>query len=145
MRIPGVPRSGLALGILALAGLAALAGTPAPGALAEAGTMRMVVADLPYARVWDAATRALADYPLEQLADGLIRTGWRERAPGEGEAGFERLRERAVVRVEPFAERVTRVTVEVEAQGWRDGQWAPIADTEARARAILARIREAQG
>jgi len=111
----------------------------------EAGTMRMVVADLPYARVWDAAVRALSDYPVERAAEGVIETGWVERAPSEGEAGFARVLERVTVRVEPFAERITRVTVEVQARGWRDGQWVPIADTEARERAILARVREAQG
>jgi len=37
------------------------------------------------------------------------------------------------------------VTVEVEAQGWRDGQWQPIADTLARERAILDRIRDRRG
>lgn len=111
----------------------------------EAGTMRMVVADVPYARVWTAATAALREYTLTRAADGVIETAWSERGPGAGEAGFERVRERVVVRVEPFAERITRVTVDVEAQGWRDGQWLPIADTLARERAILDRIRDLQG
>ncbi len=117
--------------------LLGLAGTP------EAGTMRMVVADLPYARVWDAAVRAVRDYPTGRTADGLIETGWLERSPREGEGTFSSVMERVTVRVEPYAERITRVTVEVEARGWRDGQWVPIPDTEARERTILDRVREA--
>jgi hypothetical protein len=109
----------------------------------EAGTMRMVVADLPYARVWDAAVRAVADYPAGRAADGVIETGWLERSPRDGEGTFSAVMERAIVRVEPFAERITRVTVEVEVRGWRNGQWVSIPDTEARERAILDRVREA--
>lgn len=117
----------------------------AVGAGSEAGMVRMVVADLPYARVWEAAVRAVAGYPLERAADGVIVTGWRERAPREGEAGFSRVAERLSLRVEPFAERITRVIVEVEAKGWREGEWVPIPDTEAIAREVLARIRDGQG
>jgi hypothetical protein len=124
---------GLLLGLLLL-GLAVAA---------EAGTMRMVVADLPYARVWDAAVRAVVNYPAGRAADGVIETGWLERSPREGEGGFSAVMERATVRVEAFAERITRVTVEVEARGWRDGQWVAIPDTAARERAILDRVREA--
>jgi len=109
----------------------------------EAGTMRMVVADLPYARVWDAAVRAVRDYPTGRTADGLIETGWLERSPREGEGGFSAVMERVTVRVEPFAEQITRVTVDVEARGWRDGQWVAIPDTAARERTILDRVREA--
>jgi len=125
-------------GVALLLGLLlGLAGT------AEAGTMRMVVADLPYARVWDAALRAVGDYPAGRAADGVIETGWLERSPREGEAGFSAVMERATVRVEPFAERITRVSVEIEARGWRDGQWVAIPDTAARERAILDRVRDA--
>src|SRR5262245_37248733 len=127
--------------IAVLAGALALGLGGAP----EAGTMRMVVADLPYARVWDAAVQAVRDYPAGRAADGVIETGWLERGPREGEGGFARVMERATVRVEAFAERITRVTVDVEARGWRDGQWVPIPDTEARERAILDRVREAPG
>jgi len=127
--------------IAALVGalLLGLGGTP------EAGTMRMVVADLPYARVWDAAVQAVRDYPAGRAADGVIETGWLERGPHEGEGGFTRVMERVTVRVEAFAERVTRVSVDVEARGWRDSQWVPIPDTAARERAILDRVRDAQG
>jgi hypothetical protein len=110
----------------------------------EAATVHMVVADRPYERVWQAATAALAGYPVERAADGVIQTGWSERPAGEGPGGVARVQERVTVRVEPFGERITRVTVSVEARGWRDGQWAPLADTTARENAILDRIRDAQ-
>jgi hypothetical protein len=121
-------------GILALALVASV----------EAATVHMVVADLPYARVWSAANAALAGYPVERAADGVIQTGWTERPPGEGPGGVARVQERVTVRVEPFGERITRVTVSVEARGWRDGQWTPLVDTRAREDAILDLIRDAQ-
>lgn len=111
---------------------------------AEARTMRMVVADLPYVRVWDGAVRALADYPIERAADGVVATGWRERDPRPGETGWRRVRERVTLRVEPMADRITRVTVEVEAQGRRDGDWVALEDTEATAREVLSRLRNVQ-
>jgi hypothetical protein len=111
----------------------------APGGPAEAATVHMVVADLPYARVWSAANAAMAGYPVERAAEGVIQTGWVEQP-----RGAERVQERVTVRVEPFGERITRVTVTVEARAWRDGQWLPLADTEAREHAILDRIRDAQ-
>ncbi len=111
---------------------------------ADAGMMRMVVADVPYAQVWDAAQRALADYPIERAMEGLIVTGWRERRPRAGEA-FQRVTERLTVRVEPFADRITRITVEVEARGWRDDGWVAVPDAETTAREVLARIRAARG
>jgi hypothetical protein len=104
----------------------------------------MVVADLPYARVWQAANAALAGYRVERAADGVIQTGWTERPPGEGAGGAARVQERVTVRVEPFGERITRVTVSVEARSWRDDQWAPLDDTRAREHAILDLIRDAQ-
>jgi hypothetical protein len=131
---------------LVAAVVAAIATAPAPPAAgAEAGRMRMVVADLPYERVWHAAIRAVSDYPLERAEAGRIVTGWRERAPREGEAGLVRVTERVVVDVERAGERITRVTVAVEARGWRNGDWVGLPDTEATARAVLARLREAQG
>ncbi|MGH7321753.1 MAG: hypothetical protein ACRELA_19300 [Candidatus Rokuibacteriota bacterium] len=111
---------------------------------ADAGMMRMVVADVPYAHVWDAAQRALADYPIERAMEGLIVTGWRERRPRADEA-FQRMTERLTVRVEPFADRITRITVEVEARGWRDDGWVAVQGTETTAREVLARIRAARG
>lgn len=115
------------------------------GVGAGAGMRRMIVADLPYARVWEAAVKAVEGYPVERAADGVIVTGWRERPAREGESGFERVTERVTLRVERVSELVTRVTVEVEAQGWRDGAWVSIQDTTATERAVLARLREAHG
>lgn len=112
---------------------------------AEARAMRMVVADLPYGRVWDAALRAVAGYPVERAADGEVLTGWREREPAPGEAGWSRVRERIRLRLEPAAERITRVSVVVEAQGRRGEAWVALPDAEARARDVLARLREAMG
>lgn len=111
---------------------------------AEAGRMRMVVADLPYARVWDAALQAVADYPLERVAEGRIVTGWRERSPRPSEGGFVRVTERIVLDVEEAGDRITRVTVEVEARAWRNGGWVALPDTQATAREVLARLRDAQ-
>lgn len=104
--------------------------------------MRMVVADLPYARVWAAAVRAVEGYPVERAEAGVIVTGWRERPARQEEPGFERVAEQVTLRVEAFSDRITRVTVGVEARGFRDGQWVPISETEELARAILARLRE---
>ncbi len=116
--------------------------------VAEAGPMRMpirmVVADLPYARVWDAAVQAVAGYPIERAAGGVIATGWRERDARPTEPGFTRVRDRVSLRVEPAGERITRVTVDVEAAGRRAGEWVPLADTEPIAREVLARLRDAQ-
>lgn len=106
--------------------------------------MRMVVADLPYERVWDAAMRAVEGYPVERAADGVIVTTRIERSPRAEEGGFERVAERITVRVEAFGERITRVTVEVDAEGWRGGSWVRIPDTDVTGRAILARLRAAQ-
>jgi len=115
------------------------------GVASGAGMMRMVVADLPYARVWEAAARAVEGYPVERAADGVIVTGRIERPPREGEEAFERVAERVTLRVEASGDRITRVTVEVEAEGRREGSWVPISETEATARAILARLRDAIG
>jgi hypothetical protein len=115
------------------------------GAGADAGPERMVVADVPYATVWAAAQAALREYPTERAADGEIVTGWRDRPPRAEEVGFERVSERITVRVEAFAERITRVTVTAELRGWRNGQWVMIEDVGAARREVLARIRAALG
>jgi hypothetical protein len=117
----------------------------ATGTAAEAGPVRLVVADLPYERVWEAAVRAVEEYPIERAAEGLIVTGWRERPPRAGEAEFERVAERLRLRVERFAERITRVSVEADARGWRDGAWTEIADADALAREVVARFRVPEG
>jgi hypothetical protein len=130
-----------ALGVTIGWGLVFLGVTVASGA----GMMRMVVADLPYDRVFAAAMRAVEGYPIERVADGVIVTGWLSRAPRPDEPGFERVEERVTLRVEPFGARITRVTVEVDARGWRGDGFRPIGDTRGTAREVLARLREAQG
>jgi hypothetical protein len=114
-------------------------------ATAEAGALAMVVADAPYARVWDAAVRAVEGYPIERAGEGTIVTGWLERPPREGEAPFTRVLERLTVRVEASARLITRVTVDVEAKGLGTGGWVPIENTEPAERAILDRVRPGQG
>jgi hypothetical protein len=128
-------RWALPLALLWLAGVAAAGPDP----------LRMVVADVPYARVWAAAQEAVREYPLERAADGEIVTGWRERPPSAEEPGFERVTERVTLRVEAFAEGITRITPAVELQGWRDGRWVAIEEVGPATRAVLARIRAALG
>ena len=65
------------------------------------------------------------------------------RAPRPDEPGFERVEERVTVRVELFGQRITRVTVEVDARGWRGDALRAIGDTRGTAREVLARLREA--
>ena len=127
-------------GSLVALGLAVVLVTGAPPP-----TVRMVVADLPYARVWDTAVRALADYPIERAADGVVVTGWRERDPRGDEAGWRRVRERVTLHVEPMADRITRITAEAEVEGRRDGEWLPLeAERAAVVRAVMDRLRLVQ-
>ncbi len=114
-------------------------------ATTEAGVLAMVVADAPYARVWDAALRALDDYPIERARDGVIVTGWVERPPREGEPPFPRVLERLTLRLDSSSRLITRVTVDVEAKGLGQQGWVPIENTEPAERAILDRIRPGQG
>jgi hypothetical protein len=109
------------------------------------GRLHVVVADLPLAQVWAAALRAVVGYPLEQAAGGVIVTRRAERPPEAGESAYTRIAERVVLRVEAFGERVTRVTIEVEAEGLRDGTWVALPDVAGRAQRIAERIRDAQG
>ena len=68
--------------------------------------LRLVVFDVPYARVWDRRLRALRDYPVERAADGVIETGARRAGRrGPTELGVERVAERVTVRVEAVGER----------------------------------------
>jgi hypothetical protein len=91
--------------------------------------------------VWEAAVRAVDGFPVERAADGLIVTGRRERPARPDEAAtFSRVAERAVIRVESFGTGSTRVTVDVEVSGWRDGAWVAIPDGEEAAQAILDRL-----
>lgn len=115
------------------------------GTTTQAGVLAMVVADASYARVWDAAVRAVEGYPIERAGDGTIVTGWLERQPREGEPPFTRVLERLTLRVESSARLITRVTVDVEAKGLGEGGWVPIENTEPAERAILDRIRPGRG
>jgi hypothetical protein len=112
---------------------------------AQPAGSRLLVLDLPYARVWEKVLRALEGYALTRAADGVIESARLERAPRAEEAGLERVAERVTVRVEEVAPRVTRITVEVQAEGLRAGQWEALQDGAATARALLERIRAAQG
>jgi uncharacterized lipoprotein len=112
---------------------------------ADSSPLRLVVADVPYARVWAVAQEAVRDYPLERIADGEIVTGWRERPARADEGNFERVAERVQLRVEAFGERITRITATAEVRGWREGGWVMIEATGAVARDLLARIRMTLG
>lgn len=58
--------------VLTLGG--ALAADPSPP--------RLIVADVPYARVWAAAQEAVRDYPLERIADGGARCPFAKEVRG---------------------------------------------------------------
>jgi hypothetical protein len=107
----------------------------------NAGPVRMVVADAPYARVWAAALEAVRDFPIERIAEGDIMTGWRDRPARAEEQGFERVAERVRLEVEAFGDRITRITATAEARGWRDGGWVSVGEAAPLARDVLARIR----
>jgi hypothetical protein len=127
--------------IQAMVWLAFVLALGSPAAADTAPPLRMVVADIPFVRVWTAAQEAVRDYPLERMADGEIVTGWRDRPTRVEESGFERVAERVRLEVEPFGEGITRITATVEARGWRDGGWVTIADAAPATRDLLARIR----
>jgi hypothetical protein len=110
---------------------------------ANASPVRMVVADMPYARVWAAALDAVRDFPIERIADGDIVTGWRDRPARAEEQGFERIAERVRLQVEALGERITRITASAEVRGWRDGGWVSLQETGTLERNVLARIRAA--
>jgi hypothetical protein len=112
----------------------------AADAIPKPGRLLLLVADAPYDAVWQRALQAVADYPMEQAGDQRILTGWRARPPGT-DPGFDRAEERVALWVEKMGEAITRVTIRVEARGWRGGSATPIEDTEKRERAILARLR----
>ncbi len=125
--------------------LAAILGLGVPAcAGGSASGLRLLVIDLPYQRVWDAALRAVAEYGVTRAGDGVIETGRVERAARPDESGLERVAERLTVRVQPVADLVTRVTVEVQAEGLRGGRWEPLPGDGATAAAVLARIRAAE-
>jgi hypothetical protein len=117
-----------------------LVGTVVTG---QAAVPRLLVIDLPYARVWEGTVRALSGYPLARASDGVVETARVERAPRPDEPGLERVAERVTVRVEAMADKVTRITVTVAAEALRDGHWEALEGSPATARAVLDRIRAA--
>jgi hypothetical protein len=114
---------------------------PAMGAMAQPATPRLLVMDLPYARVWEGTVRALGGYALARASEGVIETTRVERAPLPDEVGIERVAERVTVRVEAVADKVTRVTVTVEAEALRGGSWQAVDASPTTVRAVLDRIR----
>ena len=111
-----------------------------------AAVPRLLVMDLPYARVWEGTIRAFGEQALARPpADGVIETTRLERAPRPDEAGVERVAERVTVRVEPMADRVTRITVSVEAEALQGGSWRAVDASPATVRAVLDRIRASIG
>ena len=124
---------------------AAVSLVAATSATAQQSPPRLLVMDLSYARVWEGTVRAFGEQMLARAADGVIETTRAERAPLPDEAGVERVAERVTVRVESTADRVTRITVTVEAEGLQGGLWRPIDASPTRARAVLDRIRASIG
>jgi hypothetical protein len=107
----------------------------------HAAAPRLLVMDLPYARVWDGAVRAMGEYPLARVSDGVIETARMERAPRPDEGGSDRVAERVTVRVEALAGATTRITVTVLAEALRGGRWEPLDASPATIRTVLDRIR----
>jgi hypothetical protein len=111
----------------------------------HAAAPRLLVMDLPYAQVWEGTVRALVAYSLARASDGVIETVRTERAPRPEETGLDRIAERITVRVEAMADKITRVTVTVEAEGRRDGHWRALDGSAATVRTVLDRIRAGIG
>lgn len=130
-----------------LAALAVVAAwlLPVTGAMAQPATPRLLVMDLPYARVWEGTVRAFGGYALARASDGVIETARVERAPRPDEAEVERVAERVTVRVEAVADKVTRVTVTVETEALRGGSWRAVGASPATVRTVLDRIRASIG
>jgi len=115
------------------------------GTSAHGEAPRLLVMDLPYARVWAGAVRAFGEQELTRAADGVIETSRVERAPRPDETGIERVAERVTVRVESMADRVTRITVTVETEALQGGSWRVVDASPATVRAVLDRIRASIG
>ena len=129
-----------------LATLIAAAGLLPPlGAIAQSATPRLLVMDLPYARVWEGTLRALDGYTLTRASDGVIETARVERAPLPDEVGLDRVAERITVRVEAVGDRITRVTVMVEAEALRAGSWRAVEASPNTTRTVLDHIRAGIG
>jgi hypothetical protein len=138
-------RSGQRAGrtLAALVALAVL--LPGVSVRGQGTALRLLVFDLPYSQVWGRAVEAMKAYPLARAADGVIETQRVERAPLPEEAGMERVAERITVRLESRSEGVTRVTVGVQAEGFRNGGWQAMDASPTAVRAVLDRIRAALG
>ena len=117
----------------------------AMGVMAQPATPRLLVMDLPYARVWEGTVRALEGYTLTRASGGVVETAPVERAPLPDEVGVERVAERVTVRVEAVAENITRVSVTVEAQGLSGGSWRAIDASPTTVRRVLDQIRASIG
>lgn len=133
----------LGLGRAVFAAVVSLAAAVA--VMAQTAAPRLLVMDLPYARVWAGAVRAFGEQELARAADGVIETTRVERAPRPDETGVERVAERVTVRVESMADRVTRITVTVEAEGLQGGSWHAIDASPTTVRTVLDRIRASIG
>jgi hypothetical protein len=131
-------------GAVAALGGAAILFTGA-AVIAQPPSQRLLVFDVPYERVWERTVREMQAYPLTRAAEGVIETARIERDPVPEEEGATRIAERITVRVEAVAEKVTRVTVTVDAEALRDGRWQPLPGSPATARAVLNRIRAGIG
>jgi hypothetical protein len=125
--------------------LAAVVGLLPAAAAAQAAAPRLLVIDLPYARVWEGAVRALGGPALARASDGVIETARVERAPLPDEAGAERVAERVTVHVEAVAAGVTRVTVTVATEALRDGSWRAVEASPTTVRTVLDKIRAGLG
>jgi hypothetical protein len=128
--------------LAALVATTLLLATPVTG---RAAAPRLLVMDLPYARVWEGTVRALGEYALIRASEGVIETARTERPPRPDERDVDRVAERITVRVEAMAEKVTRVTVAVEAEGLRDGRWQALDGSATTVRTVLDRIRAGIG
>jgi hypothetical protein len=137
---PAARRPRILLGVLVATGL--FLATAVTG---RAAAPRLLVMDLPYMQVWEGTVRALGGYSLTRASDGVIETDRTERAPLPGERGLDRIAERITVRVEAVADKVTRVTVTVDAEGLRDGRWSRLDGSAATVRTVLDRIRASIG
>jgi hypothetical protein len=118
---------------------------PGASAMGQASGPRLLVVDLSYARVREAARHALAAYPLARDSGGVIESARVERVPRPEEPGVDRVAERITVRVDPVGARITRVTVTVETEVLRRGRWQPGDGSGATVRAVLDRIRAGIG
>ena len=118
---------------------------PGAAVIGQPSTQRLLVFDVPYAKVWESTVREMKAYPVTRALDGAIEIARTERAPLPEEQGASRVAERITVRVEAVSENITRVSVTVDAEVLRDGRWEPVGGSPATARTVLDRIRAGLG